>query len=75
MTKEDVDKLLKLPAEERLEIAQALWDSVEPEDEVRFLSLPDWQRLILEERLADLDRHPDDEQPWDEIKEELWPRH
>jgi putative addiction module component (TIGR02574 family) len=75
MTKEDVDKLLKLPAEERLEIAQALWDSVEPEDEVRFLALPDWQRPILEERLADLDRHPDDEQPWDEIKEELWPRH
>jgi putative addiction module component (TIGR02574 family) len=75
MTKEDVDKLLKLPAEERLEIAQVLWNSVEPADEVRFLSLPDWQRAVLQERLEDLVRNPGDEQLWDEIKEELWPRH
>ena len=73
MTREEVKKLLDLPAEERLEIAQVLWNSVEPEDEARYLSLPDWQRRILEERLADLDRNPDDEQPCDEIKEELWP--
>lgn len=74
MSKEDVDRLLQLPAEERLEIAQALWNSVEPEDEIHFLSLPDWQRRILQERLADLDRRPDDEQPWNEVKEELWPK-
>ena len=74
MTSEEVNKLLKLSPEERLEIAQVLWNSVEPEDEARYLSLPDWQRGILQERLADLDRNPDDEQPWDEIKEELWPR-
>jgi len=74
MTKYDVDKLLKLPAEERLAIAQVLWNSVEPDDEARFLSLPDWQRRILQDRMADLDRNPDDEQPWDHVKEELWPR-
>ena len=48
-----------------------LWESVEPEDEVRFLAIPDWQARILDERLADLDRHPDDEQTWDEVKAEL----
>jgi putative addiction module component (TIGR02574 family) len=74
MTKYDVDKLLKLPVEERLEIAQTLWNSVDLEDEARFLILPDWQRRILQNRLADLDRKPDDEQPWDQVKEELWPR-
>ena len=74
MTKNEVDKLLKLPAEERLEIAQVLWNSVDPEDEARFLCLPDWQRRILQDRLADLERNPDDEQPWDQVKEELWPR-
>jgi putative addiction module component (TIGR02574 family) len=74
MTKDEVDKLLKLPAEERLEIAQVLWNSVDPEDEAHFLCLPDWQRRILQERLADLDRNRDDEQPWDEVKEELWPK-
>jgi putative addiction module component (TIGR02574 family) len=73
MTRQVVDKLLQLPAEERLEIAQVLWESVEPEDEVRYLSLPDWQRQILRERLEDLSRSPGDEQPWEEIKEELWP--
>jgi putative addiction module component (TIGR02574 family) len=65
MTREDVKKLFKLPAEERLEIAQALWDSVDPEEEIRLLSLPDWQKSILRDRLADLDRNPEDEQPWD----------
>jgi len=73
MTRQVVDKLLQLPAEERLEIAQVLWESVEPEDEVRYLPLPDWQRQIVRERLEDLHRNPGDEQPWEEIKEELWP--
>lgn len=48
--------------------------SVDPEDEARFLCLPDWQRRILQDRLADLERNPDDEQPWDQVEEELWPR-
>lgn len=74
MTKYEVDKLLKLPAEERLEIAQVLWNSVDPEDEARFVCLPDWQLRVLQDRLADLERNTDDEQPWDQVKEELWPR-
>jgi putative addiction module component (TIGR02574 family) len=74
MTTEDVKELFKLPAEERLDIAQALWDSVDPEERARLLSLPDWQRRVLRHRLADLDRNPGDEQPWDEVREELWPK-
>lgn len=73
MTRSDMNALLKLPPEERLEIAQVLWESVEPEDEVRFLSIPEWQRKILEERLEDLRRNPEDEQPWEEVKAEIWP--
>ena len=63
--------LLKLPPEERLEIAQVLWESVEPEDEVRFLSIPEWQGKILDERLEDLRSNPEDEQPWEEVKAEI----
>jgi putative addiction module component (TIGR02574 family) len=74
MTKYEVEKLLKLPAEERLEIAQVLWNSVDQEGEARFLRLPDWQRRILRDRLADIERNPDDEQPWDQVKKELLPR-
>ncbi|MBW8876301.1 MAG: addiction module protein [Acidobacteria bacterium] len=45
----------------------------EPEDETELESIPDWQRQILEERLADLERNPNDEQTWEEVKAELWP--
>jgi len=38
-----------------------------------FLTVPGWQRQILDERLADLNKHPDDEQAWEEVKAELWP--
>ncbi len=69
MTKHEMGKLLKLPAAERLELAQVLWNSVDREEEARFLCLPDWQRRILQDRLADLHRNPGDEQPWDEVKE------
>lgn len=64
---------LKLPSEERFELAQILWKSIEPENEVGFLSVPDWQRKTLEERLADLERNPDDEESWEQVKADLWP--
>lgn len=66
-----VKKLLDLPADERLALAQVLWESVEPADEARLVSLPEWQQTLLAERLEDLERNPDDEQPWDDVKAEL----
>jgi hypothetical protein len=36
-----------------------------------FIEIPVWQREILNERLADLERNPDDGQPWDEVRAEL----
>jgi len=48
-----------------------LWESIEPEKEAGFLAIPLWQRKILDERLSDLERHPDDEQTWEEVKAEL----
>jgi len=71
MVKPSVQELLRLPPQERLEIAQALWDSLEPEDEVQFVSIPQWQRRILQERLDDLASNPGDEQTWDEVRGEM----
>jgi putative addiction module component (TIGR02574 family) len=68
-----VKDLLKLPVEERLAVAQLLWESVEPEDEARFLPIPEWQREILNDRLRDMDSNPNDQQDWEEVKAELWP--
>jgi putative addiction module component (TIGR02574 family) len=73
MKSAEIQKLLDLPVDERMELAQILWESVDPEDEARFLSIPDWQRRILDERLADLESNPNDEQTWEEVKAELWP--
>jgi len=71
MRETDIQRLLALPVDERIELATRLWESVEPEDEVRFLPIPDWQARTLDERLADLDRNPGDEQSWEEVKAEL----
>ncbi|MFL6196863.1 MAG: hypothetical protein ACJ75H_21950 [Thermoanaerobaculia bacterium] len=46
-------------------------DNGDPEDEARFLSIPVWQREILNERLADLQEYPEAEESWDEVKAEI----
>jgi putative addiction module component (TIGR02574 family) len=74
MTRAELKKLLELPVVEKMELAQMLWESIEPEEEASFLALPAWQRQVLDERLADLERHPEDEQTWEEVKAELWPK-
>lgn len=73
MTRCDLQKLLDLPADEKMQLAELLWQSVEPDKEARFLAIPDWQRRILDERLAEMDRNPDDVQTCDEVKAEIWP--
>lgn len=35
--------------------------------------LPEWQRAILAERLAQAQAHPGEGRPWEEIEAELWP--
>lgn len=35
------------------------------------LVIPEWQRRILDERLASMERNPEDEQPWEDVKAEL----
>jgi putative addiction module component (TIGR02574 family) len=73
MTRIEMQKLLELPVPEKMELAQMLWQSIEPEEEARFLAIPAWQRQILDERLADLEQHPEAEQTWDEVKADIWP--
>jgi putative addiction module component (TIGR02574 family) len=56
----------KLTAEQRLAVAEALWESVVRELEEA--PLPAAQRIELERRLADSLAQPDAVTPWDEIK-------
>ena len=58
MTKTELSAAaLLLPAEDRLALAEELWHSVE--DDPADLPLHDWQKAILDERLASARRDPD----------------
>jgi len=65
-----IDKLSPL---ERIALANALWDSVSPED-MPIPNLTDEQQRMLAERIADDDANPDDVIPWEQVKAELQSR-
>ncbi|MGQ0767155.1 MAG: addiction module protein [Gemmatimonadota bacterium] len=58
-----------LSAAERIQLAEDLWDSIEPEDDA--LALTPEQRAELDRRLADLDANPGDAIPWEEVRAKL----
>jgi putative addiction module component (TIGR02574 family) len=57
----------RLSAEDRLSLAEAIWDSVA--QEIEGAPLADAQRQELERRLADSIARPDAVTPWEVIKE------
>lgn len=69
MTRAQIDQLLELPSAERLAIVQELWDSVIQDTDA--VPLTTAQRDELERRWLDLQQHPDDAEPWDEVKKSL----
>ncbi len=60
------DQLFALSPEERLSLAEELWESLI--DEAPSLVLSDEHRLIFDERLRDHEANPHDVQSWDEVK-------
>lgn len=63
------EQALRLPVEDRLELAYALWDSVGPDPEE--LPLHDWQRRLLDDRLAAAERDPAGWVEWPEVERRL----
>ena len=61
-----------LSAEDKIRYVQALWDHIAADaDQV---PLPDWQKRLLDERLADLKNDPDASVPWEEVRARLLSR-
>lgn len=56
----------QLPPEDRLAVAEAIWESVAREIEAA--PLPPAQKTELERRLADSIARPDAVVPWEEVK-------
>jgi putative addiction module component (TIGR02574 family) len=50
-------KIVSLPVEERLEVAEAIWASISGVPDA--LPITDWQREELDRRLAEMDADPD----------------
>jgi len=62
-------EIFDLPAAERIELAQALWESVleHPED----LPLTDAHKEELERRWRALEANPGEGEPWEALKKSL----
>jgi putative addiction module component (TIGR02574 family) len=61
----------KLPVEERLELVEALWNSIGADADLERLPVPQWHREELARRLADLDANPEAESSWEEVRARL----
>jgi putative addiction module component (TIGR02574 family) len=72
MNKVLLRELLQLSPAERREIAQELWDSLEPQD---LPPLSEDQIEDFERRLAEYRANPDSASPWQEAKERLLARY
>lgn len=72
MTATHLAPLLQLPAQERLQIIEGLWDSLtrQPAD----LELPAWQAAELDRRLAEYEANPDEGASWAELKQRILAR-
>lgn len=62
----------RLSIEERIQVAEAIWDSVV--HDVAAAPIPDWQKAELERRLADSVANPDAVRPWGDVEVEALTR-
>ena len=66
LTKQEI---FNLTAEERLQLIESLWDSLSPSE----VPLPEWHKQLIDQRLEDHRRNPDDSSSWEELRDELFP--
>ncbi len=64
-----LDEALRLPVPERIELVQAIWDSIVAES--ASVVVTDEQRAELDRRLSDAASNPTDERPWPEVRPSL----
>jgi putative addiction module component (TIGR02574 family) len=65
MSDTDIAEILKLPAEERLRLVEIIWASLVTEPSS--VPLGDAHRAMIDERLAEHERNPDDVVSRDEV--------
>lgn len=66
LTQAEIDAM---PLEEKLELSEALWESIYASADE--LPIPEWHKQLLDESLERLDSHPEEGSTWDEVKTRL----
>lgn len=66
----NLSQILELPTDERLQLVEAIWDSLIEVPEA--IPVSDAVREELDRRLAAYYENPSSARPWREIKEELF---
>ena len=59
----------ELPPEDKIRLVQDLWDQIA--QEIARMPLTEFQRRLLDERLADEANNPDDVEPWTKAKDDI----
>lgn len=69
-----LSQLLKLPADERAELAMALWESLTDVEREADLALTPEQEAELDRRWAEHLKNPGSAVPWDDVRRKLLDR-
>jgi len=62
-----IAQVAKLSPSDRLELIGAVWDTLSAED----LPVTEAEKALLDARLDDMERNPDDQSPWPDVKARL----
>jgi len=66
-----LSELLKLPSDERADLAMALWDSLTDTEREAELTLTPKQQAELDGRWAEHLKHPGSAIPWEDVRRKL----
>jgi putative addiction module component (TIGR02574 family) len=68
----ELSQLLELPPAQRLELVEALWDSLD--NSLEDVPIPEWQKEELDRRKASSRDNPDAGMTWEEAKARITER-
>jgi putative addiction module component (TIGR02574 family) len=71
MKSELLDEAKRLSVSERIELVEAIWDTVAEDANLEQLPIPSWHREELDRRLADLESDPHAGSPWADVRKRL----
>lgn len=66
-----IEQVQHLPVEQRIELAEAIWDTIPEDADAAALPLSEAHRAELDRRLADWEADPDAGSSWEEVRSRL----